>query len=74
MVPPLYTLEDLEKARLQVERAARLVAEQRAVVARLAAKGLDTRQARGLLKIMLKVLEQMERRRDYITAALFPDR
>jgi len=71
--PRFYAAHDLEKARLQVERAARLVAEQRACTARLSAKGLDTRQAISLLRIMLNLLEQMERRRDHIAAALLLD-
>ena len=71
--PRFYAAHDMEKARLQVERAARLVAEQRACTARLSAKGLDTRHAISLLRIMLNLLEQMERRRDHVAAALLLD-
>jgi DNA-binding response OmpR family regulator len=71
--PRLYSAQDLARARRQVEKAARLVAEQRVLTARLSAKGLETKQAKSLLRLMRGLLKQMERQRNTVAGSLLPD-
>jgi hypothetical protein len=65
-----YTAADLARARQRAERAAQLVIEQQNRVVWMTARGRDTAEGARLLAIMLQLLDQREKQRDAIAAAL----